>query len=63
MKLIDLFVSTHLLPCLLFLCAVCFGQMKLPGSIIGLTKCDLMREKGPTAVKRHFKMQLTPFSL
>ena len=25
--------------------------------------CDLLREKGPTAVKRHFKTQLTTFSL
>ena len=25
--------------------------------------CDLLREKGPTAVKRRFKMQLTAFSL
>ena len=25
--------------------------------------CDLLREKGPTAVKRRFKTQLTAFSL
>ena len=25
--------------------------------------CDLLREKGPTAIKRRFKMQLTTFSL
>ena len=25
--------------------------------------CDLLREKGPTAIKRRFKMQLTMFSL
>ena len=27
------------------------------------TRCDLLREKGPTAVKRRFKTQLTAFSL
>ena len=26
-------------------------------------KCDLLGEKGPTAAKRRFKMQLTAFSL
>ena len=26
-------------------------------------KCDLLREKGPNAVKRRFKTQLTAFSL
>ena len=41
--------------CLLFLGGVYFGQMKLPGSILGLTACDLLREKGPTTVKRRFK--------
>ena len=25
--------------------------------------CDLLREKGPTAVKRRFKMELTAFAL
>ena len=32
-------------------------------SLIQLNTCDLLREKGPTAVKRCFKMQLTAFSL
>ena len=32
-------------------------------SLIQLNTCDLLREKGPTAVKRCFKMQLTAFCL
>ena len=30
---------------------------------VGLNVCDLLREKGPTAVKRRFRTQLTAFSL
>ena len=31
--------------------------------VIALKKCDLLREKGPTAVKHRFKLHLTAFSL
>ena len=30
---------------------------------VTMSICDLLREKGPTAVKRRFKTQLTAFSL
>ena len=37
---------------------ICFYSI-MPGILYAI--CDLLREKGPTAVKRRFKTQLTAF--
>ena len=43
--------------------ALSSGKLHKYEYLTGEDICDLLREKGPTAVKRRFKTQLTAFAL